>query len=106
VVVTRATHIGMPWQGRLLPLGTRFQRLFVEALLEDGGDALVGRGVDRQGALAGGFQTSPAVTAGLIEQSQTTAVTVLGMRSIVQLMLDHRQGRRTDVLGPIHEPSR
>ena len=78
----------------------------VQALLEDRGHALVAGRADRQGPLAGLLQALPVIAPSQVEQPQAGAVAVLGVRTVLQLLLDHLGGTGPDVGGPVQEAPR
>ena len=84
-------------------MGIALRRLPVQALLEDGDDALVVERADSQRPFTGFFQPRLAVATGELEQSQAGAIAVLGVGAVFQLLLDHLPGAGADVLGPVQE---
>jgi len=77
--------------------------VLIELGLEDGADALARGRTDGKRAATSGLQALIAVVLGQIQQAQTSAVALLGMRTVVQLPLDHIAHARTDAVRPVEQ---
>jgi hypothetical protein len=85
------------------PQGRSGEGELVKAVFEDRGDAAAGGGVKRKGALTGGFEPPGAIAFDEVEETQTTAVALLGMGPVLQEMLNQGTGVRTDGQRPVEE---
>lgn len=80
--------------------------MLIELRLEDGFDALALGRADGKRPSAGGLQTRRAVVLDQIQQSQASAIALLGMRTVLELPLDHIACGGSDRECPVQEPSR
>ena len=78
IVIIGAAQVFMAWPG-LLGFPAR-AGLPIQRVLQNRSQALIGEGLELQGALAGGFQTFVGVGFGQAQNAQTGAVTHLRMR--------------------------
>src|ERR1700676_5520189 len=78
----------------------------VQITFQNGFHALVGAGVESDGAAAGGFQARRGVDVAEPQHAETGTVTLLGMRFAGHDFLKQVGGGRTDLLSPVHQPGR
>ena len=76
----------------------------VERALQDGFQALVRKGLELHGALAGGFQPLLRVHLLQPQDAQTGAISHLGIGLFLQDGADHLGGCRPHAVGPMDQP--
>ena len=78
----------------------------VEAVLEDGGDGAVGDAPDAERPVAGSLETLRRVALAETHDAKTSAVAVLGVRSILKDLTHHSRRMGSALLGPADDTRR
>ena len=89
--------------GGLVIWNVKEQGLLIEAVFQDGFNALERIGLDGQSACAGGLKTLRGVSAGQAHDPEAGSEALLGMRSVLHDLGDKLTGLGADLLCPVQE---
>jgi hypothetical protein len=89
--------------GGLVIWDVKEQGLLIEAVFEDGFNALEGIGLDAQSPCASGLKTLGGVSTGQAHDPEAGSKALLGMGSIVHDVSDKLTGLGADFLSPVQE---